>query len=284
MSDIKLTTELPRAADRPINNALFQLASLAPDDPTRKKLRNQVIADLTPIAAQVARRFRNRGESFDDLKQVATVALINAVDRFDPQAGDFFPYAVTLMTGEIKRHLRDRIYLVKPPRRIQELIVEIVWAESSLSQELRRAPTPAEIASCVGATVEDVEEAISARRTRRAVSFYTPILQAVSDVTVLDIIGGDDPRLDEVEIWLSLRPLIAALPSRTRRILQLRFGDDMTQTEIAELIGISQMHVSRILSVTMQQMRTALKGFEEIPAGERARRRRKAKYQKVGER
>lgn len=242
----------------PLARALMHLVHLPSDSPARRELRDRVVTDLLPLAAQLARRFRDRGESHEDLKQVAVLALINAVDRFDPQRGDFFPFAVTTMTGELKRHLRDRGWAVRPPRRLQELSIEVRWAESQLGQSLGRSPTAADIASYLDVAQDAVVEAMIAQRSRRSASLQAPIRAA--DVPLVDILGADDRRLDAIDCWVSLRSLIAELPSRTRRILEMRFGHGMTQTQIAEQVGLSQMHVSRILTNTMQRMREALEG------------------------
>ncbi len=247
-------------ANDPLARALMHLVHLPNDSPARRELRDRVVTDLLPLAAQLARRFRDRGESHEDLKQVAVLALINAVDRFDPQRGDFFPFAVTTMTGELKRHLRDRGWAVRPPRRLQELSIEVRWAESQLGQSLGRSPTPADIATYLDVAQDAVVEAMIAQRSRRSASLQAPIRAA--DVPLVDILGADDRRLDAIDCWVSLRSLIAELPSRTRRILEMRFGHGMTQTQIAEQVGLSQMHVSRILTNTMQRMREALEGEE----------------------
>lgn len=245
-------------ANDPLARALIHLVHLPSDSPARRELRDRVVTDLLPLAAQLARRFRDRGESHEDLKQVAVLALINAVDRFDPQRGDFFPFAVTTMTGELKRHLRDRGWAVRPPRRLQELSIEVRWAESQLGQSLGRSPTAADIATYLDVAQGAVVEAMIAQRSRRSASLQAPIRAA--DVPLVDILGADDRRLDAIDCWVSLRSLIAELPSRTRRILEMRFGHGMTQTQIAEQVGLSQMHVSRILTNTMQRMREALEG------------------------
>src|SRR5262249_36583424 len=152
-----------------------------------------------------------------------------------------------------KRHLRDRGWAVRPPRRLQELSIEVRWAESQLGQSLGRSPTAADIASYLDVAQDAVVEAMIAQRSRRSASLQAPIRAA--DVPLVDILGADDRRLDAIDCWVSLRSLIAELPSRTRRILEMRFGHGMTQTQIAEQVGLSQMHVSRILTNTMQRMR-----------------------------
>jgi RNA polymerase sigma-B factor len=262
-------------ANDPLARALTHLVHLPCDSPARRELRDRVVTDLLPLAAQLARRFRDRGESHEDLKQVAVLALINAVDRFDPKRGDFFPFAVTTMTGELKRHLRDRGWAVRPPRRLQELSIEVRWAESQLGQTLGRSPTAADIANYLDVAQDAVVEAMIAQRSRRSASLQAPIRAA--DVPLVDILGADDRRLDAIDCWVSLRSLIAELPSRTRRILEMRFGQGMTQTQIAEQVGLSQMHVSRILTNTMQRMREALEGEGQPEPAPRRQPRKTAK-------
>jgi RNA polymerase sigma-B factor len=260
MTTIRLTprpaTGQPPAGDQPVIAALTRLAALPADHPDRRQLREQVIVDLLPVAAQLARRFHDRGESHEDLRQVAALALVGAVDRFDPARGDFFPFAVTTITGALKRHLRDRGWSVRPPRRLQELAMEVRWAESQLGQTLGRPATAADVAALLGVDEERVAAAMLAYRSRRSTSLQAPV--RVADVPLLDVLGADDRRLDAIDCWISLRPLIGRLPARTRRILELRFRDDLTQCEIAARVGLSQMHVSRTLAKTMRALRSAL--------------------------
>jgi RNA polymerase sigma-B factor len=247
--------------DDSLPRALSHLARLPRDSPTRRQLRERVVTDLLPLAAQLARRFRDRGESREDLTQVAVVALINAIDRYDPARGDFFPFAVTTMTGELKRHLRDRGWAVRPPRRLQELSLEVRWAETQLGQRLGRSPTSADVAAFLDVPEDTVVEAMTAHQARRSTSLHTPLRAA--DLPLLETLGSHDRRLDDIESWVSLRSLIADLPDRTRRILEMRFGAGMTQTQIAQAVGLSQMHISRILTSTMDRLRRALQGEDQ---------------------
>lgn len=247
-------------ANDPLARALTHLVHLPCDSPARRELRDRVVTDLLPLAAQLARRFRDRGESHEDLKQVAVLALINAVDRFDPKRGDFFPFAVTTMTGELKRHLRDRSWAVRPPRRLQQLSLEVRWAETHLGQLLGRSPTPADIADFLDVSEESVLEAVAAHQARRSTSLQAPVRAA--DVPLVDTLGDHDHRLDDIDSWVSLRDVITNLPERTRRILEMRFGHGMTQSQIAHAVGVSQMHVSRILTATLHRLRQALTGEE----------------------
>lgn len=244
------------AADDPLPRALDHLAHLPKDSPTYRQLRDRVVTDLLPLANQIARRFHHRGEASEDLTQVAVVALINVIDRYQPDRGDFFPFAVTTMTGELKRHLRDRSWAVRPPRRLQQLSLEVRWAETHLGQLLRRSPTAQDIADFLDVSEEEVLEAVAAHQARRSTSLQAPVRSA--DVPLVDTLGGDDHRLDDIDSWVSLRGVIANLPERTRKILQMRFGSGMTQSQIAHAVGVSQMHVSRILAATLQRLRQAL--------------------------
>lgn len=251
---------------------LSRLAHLPPDSPARLELRDRVVTSFLPLAAQLARRFRYRGEAAEDLTQVAVIALINAVDRFDPDRGQFFPFAVTTVTGELKRHLRDRGWTVRPPRRLQELGQEVRVAEAELGQTLQRPPTHADIADYLDMPEDRVVEATMAQWGRRPASLHTPTRTA--DLSLADALGADDSRLDAIECWVSLRSLIADLPARTRRILEMRFRDEMTQSQIAERLGISQMHVSRLLTQTMDSLRRALQDHDTRDSPKRTNRPR----------
>jgi RNA polymerase sigma-B factor len=247
--------------DDPLPRALDHLAHLPHDSPTYRQLRDRVVTDLLPLANQIARRFHHRGEPGEDLTQVAVVALINVIDRYQPDRGDFFPFAVTTMTGELKRHLRDRSWAVRPPRRLQQLSLEVRWAETHLGQLLGRSPTAADIAGFLDVPEESVLEAVAAHQARRSTSLQAPVRSA--DVPLVDTLGDTDHRLDDIDSWVSLRGVIANLPERTRRILQMRFGSGMTQSQIARSVGVSQMHVSRILAATLHRLRQALLGEDE---------------------
>jgi RNA polymerase sigma-B factor len=247
--------------DDPLPRALDHLAHLPHDSPTYRQLRDRVVTDLLPLASQIARRFHHRGEPGEDLTQVAVVALINVIDRYQPDRGDFFPFAVTTMTGELKRHLRDRSWAVRPPRRLQQLSLEVRWAETHLGQLLGRSPTAGDIADFLDVPEESVLEAVAAHQARRSTSLQAPVRSA--DVPLVDTLGDTDHRLDDIDSWVSLRGVIANLPERTRKILQMRFGSGMTQSQIARSVGVSQMHVSRILAATLHRLRQALLGEDE---------------------
>ncbi len=246
-----------RGADLP-GRLLAELAGLAVDDPSRARLRARVIEWYLPMAVYLARRFGGRGELLDDLTQVAAVGLIKAVDRFDPVRGvDFASYAVPTMVGEIRRHFRDTTWAVRVPRRLQELKLQLPAATEELLHVLHRAPATAELAERLGISPGDM---VSAQLSANA---YRPFSidrgsSSRPDLRPEDWLGGPDPELDAVDNRTTLRILLARLPIREQRILAMRFAQDMTQTQIAAAIGISQMHVSRLLLKSLAQLHEAL--------------------------
>jgi RNA polymerase sigma-B factor len=248
------------------------MAGLAPGDPAWARLRARVIEWYLPMSAYVARRFGGRGESLDDLTQVATVGLIKAVDRFDPTLGvDFASYAIPTMTGEIKRYFRDLTWRVRVPRRLQVLVVRMPAATAELLQTLRRAPTNAELAVRLGIGVRDLVLAQLAANAYRPFSIEQGSPGRV-DPRPADRLGGPDPDLEAVVDGTAVRGLLALLPIRERRILVMRFEDEMTQAQIAAAIGISQMHVSRLLAESLARLREGL--ITELPASQGAAQRR----------
>lgn len=207
-----------------------------------------------PLAEYLARRFQGRGETLDDLIQVASLGLLKAIDRFDRERGvEFSTFATPTIVGEIKRHFRDKAWMVRIPRRLQELNMEIGKVTDIISQERGRAPTVAELAQHVGATEEEVLEAMQASHGYSAESLDAP--QEGEDLDLASRIGSTDPAMDIVEVWSSVSVHIQELPERDRRILALRFLEGKTQTQIAKEIGISQMHVSRLLSRVLEELR-----------------------------
>ncbi len=219
-------------------------------------LRNELVAGHLGLAHQLARRFASRGEPHDDLVQVASLALVKAVDRFDPDQGvTFGAYAVRCIVGELKRHFRDRGWAVRAPRRIQELCLELGHQTELLSQELQRAPTVAELAGAVGASKEAVLEALEARQGYRTSSLDAP--GGDSD-SLSHYLGSDDARFSLVEDKSILAQAIGRLPERDQVILELRFVNGLTQSEIAARLGTSQMQVSRLLSATLRHLRSTL--------------------------
>ena len=238
-----------------------EFARLPPDHPDRAALRNKLVTGYLPVVQHIARRFAGRGEPIDDLEQAGTVGLLNAVDRFEPDRGiDFLSYAVPTITGEIRRHFRDRTWSMRVPRRLKDLQSAINSVVGPLSQELGRAPRPSEIAARLGIPTEDVVEGLDAQQAYRSTSLDE--LVTGSDTTLTDTLGSFDAELDKVEYRQSLAPLLDELPERERTILLLRFFGNMTQTQIAEKVGISQMHVSRLLAQTLALLRRRMMGEE----------------------
>ncbi|GAA1832545.1 SigB/SigF/SigG family RNA polymerase sigma factor [Pseudonocardia ailaonensis] len=231
-----------------------KLCALGDEDPGREALRNQLVTGYLPVVQHIARRFANRGEPVDDLEQAGTVGLINAVDRFEPDRGvDFLSYAIPTITGEVRRHFRDRTWAMRVPRRLKEMQSSINGAIGPLSQELGRAPRPSEIAERLGLDTEEVLEGLDAQQAYRGPSLDEMV--AGADSPLSDTLGEADAELDKVEYRQTLAPLLDELPSRERTILVLRFFGHRTQTQIADEIGISQMHVSRLLARTLAQLR-----------------------------
>jgi RNA polymerase sigma-B factor len=248
------------AADRTRARALFvQLNALPEDDSQRARLRDELVELHLPLVEYLARRFRNRGEMLDDLVQVATIGLIKSVDRFDLERGvEFSTYATPTIVGEIKRHFRDKGWAIRVPRRLQELKLALTKATSELSQKNGRAPTVAELAGHLGLSEEEVLEGLESANAYSAVSLDAPDGGDDDSPAVADSLGMVDEALEGVEYRESLKPLLEKLPAREKRILMLRFFGGMTQSQIAGELGISQMHVSRLLARTLAQLREGL--------------------------
>jgi RNA polymerase sigma-B factor len=222
--------------------------------------RDELVVRFMPLARQLASRYRHAGESLEDLVQVACVGLIKAVDRYDPDRGHGFTrYAVPTMLGEIKRHFRDKGWSVHVPRATQELVLKVGEALGTLPAKLGRSPTPRDIAASVGASVEEVLEAMEAATAYEAVSLDAPRPGNGEEEgwTLADSLSEDEPGYELVEIGETLRGTLEALPARERLILRLRFEDDLTQAEIADQVGVSQMHVSRLLRRSLDRLSAA---------------------------
>ncbi len=244
-----------KAASRQL---LTELAELGVDDPARCIVRDQVVELHLPLVRHLARRFRDRGEPLDDLVQVATIGLIKAVDRFDLERGvEFSTYATPTIVGEIKRHFRDRGWAVRVPRRLQEMRLSLTAATNDLTHELGRSPTVAELAGRLGVGQDEILEGMESLNAYSTVSLDAPEAQA-DGVARLETLGVDDPSLDSVDYRESLKPLLAELHPRDRTILLMRFFRGMTQSQIAAELGMSQMHVSRLLTRMLGQLRTGL--------------------------
>ena len=248
----------PGSRDITVHGLLSAAMALPTASPERAELRAQAIEDNIPFAQRLARRFRDRGEPIDDLTQVAMVGLVNAVDGYDPDRGcEFAGYATPTIVGEIRRYFRDKGWRIKVPRRLQELRLQVNRARVDLSQSMAGSPSVSDIARHLDVTEEDVAEAIEVARLYNPISLSAPA-GPDTDLDIADPLGDLDPGMEAVENRESVKPLLASLPDRERRILTMRFFGDMTQSQIASELGISQMHVSRLLSQTLQKLRTAL--------------------------
>jgi RNA polymerase sigma-B factor len=235
------------------------LAAAQSGDPEYAIARDGLVQLHMPLVEHLARRFRNRGEPYDDLVQVATIGLIKAIDRFDSDRGvEFSTYATPTILGEIKRYFRDKGWAIRVPRRLQELRLSLTAATAELTQELGRAPTVAELSERLGLPPDLVIEGLEPANAYNTLSLDAPDQNDADSTTVLDALGADDEALESVEYRESLKPLLARLETREKRILTLRFFRGMTQSQIAEEIGISQMHVSRLLARTLTELRTGL--------------------------
>ena len=241
---------------------LTLLADLPAGSPDRPRVRGRLIELYLPLAEYLARRFRNRGEPLDDLVQVAGVGLIKSVDGFDPNRGAAFTsYAIPMIVGELKRHFRDKGWDVRVPRRLQELRLELSKVSGELAQDLGRSPTVADLAAKLEVSEEEIIEGIESGHAYRALSINAPTGAPGGDDTggeLGDLLGGADRDLEAVDDRESLRPLIARLPVREQRIIAMRFFGNLTQTQIAERLGISQMHVSRLLAHSLTFLRSQL--------------------------
>ncbi len=238
---------------------LERFAATPEGDPERERLRDELVTGFLPVAQHIARRFNNRGEPLDDLVQVATVGLINAVDRYSPDRGsDFFSFAVPTISGEVRRHFRDLGWSMRVPRRLKDLHVSINGAVSHLAQEIGRAPRPSEIATHLGIPVSDVLEGLEASEVYRSSSLDEMLSSDAGSATVGELVGEADAELARVDFMQALRPVLGELAERERTIVLLRFFGNMTQTQIAEEVGISQMHVSRLLAQTLDRLRGRL--------------------------
>lgn len=233
-----------------------ELALLDEDSAAYRRLREAIIERCLPLAEHIARRFRGRGESHDDLVQVARVGLLNAVNRFDiDTADDFLAFAVPTMMGEVRRYFRDHGWSLKVPRRLKELNMRLKAARSELTQQFNRAPSPSELAEYLGLEREEVVEGLIAADAYSTRSTEQELSADGDGLTMIDTLGGPDPNLQKVVEINTVRPLIAGLPERDRMVLKMRFFDNKTQSQIADEIGVSQMHVSRLLTRALATIR-----------------------------
>jgi RNA polymerase sigma-B factor len=226
--------------------------------------RLELVQRTLPLARTLARRYANKGEALDDLEQVAALGLVKAIDRFDLEREvRFTTFAVPTIAGEIKRHFRDRGWMIRVPRDVQELSARISVTRERLTRELGRSPTVPEVAGAVHSSIEQVLEALGAADAYRALSLDEPIGEGLD---ALDSIGGDDAGFERVEQRHMLRSGFTHLPAREREILHLRFYEGLTQREIADRVGVSQMHVSRLIRRSIEAMRERLAGPVSVQA------------------
>ncbi|MEV5830108.1 SigB/SigF/SigG family RNA polymerase sigma factor [Spirillospora sp. NPDC052242] len=251
-----------RADDGQAEALLAEMNRLADDDPRRERLRARLVDLHAALVRGVARRYANRGEPMDDLVQVAYLGLVKAINRFDPEVGDrFVTYAYPVVTGEVKRHFRDKTWGLRVSRRLQELRPVLQRTVQDFTREHGRSPTTREIAGLMEISEEETVEVLVACDAYRPLSLEAPADGGQSGDgggTVGEYLGSEDPELDAFIDGHALRPLIDQLPERERTILLLRFFGNKTQTQIAEHIGLSQMHVSRLLRSTLDKLRAGL--------------------------
>jgi RNA polymerase sigma-B factor len=245
---------------------LFRELAESATESLRRAIRDRLVTGHLPLAEHIARRFRNRGQSDDDLTQVATVGLINAVDRFDPDRGtDFLAFAVPTITGEIRRYFRDSTWAIRVPRRLKELHATVNSAAAVLGQELGRSPRPSELAAELNLTVEEVYEALQVGFAYRSESLDDNANDDGGSGPSDGHLGVEDADLATVENREALYPALSRLPEREASIVMMRFFGSMTQTQIADKIGISQMHVSRLLAASLKTLRGEIDSDGVLP-------------------
>ncbi|MGI9092485.1 MAG: SigB/SigF/SigG family RNA polymerase sigma factor [Mycobacteriales bacterium] len=236
-----------------------ELASLPPGDPRRPGLRERLIEAYLPLARHISNRFRNRGEREEDLLQVARLGLVHAVDRFDPERrSNFLSFAVPTIMGEVRRYFRDSGWGVHVPRGLQERSARVSAAGTELTHRQRRPPTPSEIAAHLGISLDDVHEALDVAGAYAPISLDQAISPDADATSLADMIAAEDTALAGVVDRQTVRPLLRALPERSRRILYLRFFRELSQSQIGAEVGLSQMQVSRILAATLEQLRAGM--------------------------
>jgi RNA polymerase sigma-B factor len=236
--------------------AFARLAAMDPG-PERDHVRDELVRAWLPMAHRIASRFRNRGESLEDLRQVAAMGLVKAVDRYEPERGAFESYAVPTITGEIKRHFRDRMWTLRVPRRVQDLRNKVRVARRELSQTSGGAtePSVADIAALAGLTEEEVHAGMEALDSFSALSLDAEMSSGDDGYNLADTLGAPDAAYDVVVDREAVKQGLRRLPERERAILYMRFFEDMTQNRIADRLGISQMHVSRLISRSCARVR-----------------------------
>ncbi|WP_333777211.1 SigB/SigF/SigG family RNA polymerase sigma factor [Streptomyces sp. IBSBF 3136] len=256
--------------DAPDTMALFARMAELEEGPERDGLRDELVTAWLPMAHRIAGRFRDRGESVEDLRQVAALGLVKAVDRFDPSRGAFESYAVPTITGEVKRHFRDRMWALRVPRRVQELRNRVRVARRELTQNPGTPePTTADIAAHTGLTEEEVAAGMEALESFSTLSLDAELSSGEDGYSLADTLGAADTSFDVVVDREAAKEGLRRLPERERAILYMRYFEDMTQSRIADQLGISQMHVSRLISRSCARVRDEVLG--QRPGGRTTR-------------
>jgi RNA polymerase sigma-B factor len=250
----RLTAAPPSISSSSVEDTLALACSA--DEAERQQMLDDVVVSQLGLARSIAMRYRDRGEPIEDLVQVANMALVMAVQRYQPDHGvSFAAFAVPTITGELRRYFRDRGWDVRPPRRIQELRGHVQSASQDLAQELGRAPTTVEVAARLNVDVREVLETLTATEGYHSLSLDSPAPDGAGTATLADVVGGPDSTLDYVIDIEAVRPLLARLSKRDRHIVALRFFRGCTQQEIADEIGVTQMQVSRLLTQALTRLR-----------------------------
>ncbi|MFJ9041430.1 SigB/SigF/SigG family RNA polymerase sigma factor [Streptomyces sp. NPDC102406] len=247
-----------RHHDAPDTTQAFQRLATCPPGPERDALCEELVTAWLPMAHRLATRYRNKGEDLEDLRQVAAMGLVKAVHRYRPDRGPFAAYAVPTITGELRRHFRDHAWDVRVPRRIQNLRNKVRAARRELLDRPGHPggePSLADLCTHTGLTRDEVLDGLEALESYTALSLDAQAGTADETFTFADSLGANDPRYDLVARREAVKEGLSNLPERERRILYLRFFEDMTQTRIAEKVGLSQMHVSRLITRSCAEVR-----------------------------
>jgi RNA polymerase sigma-B factor len=242
--------------DGHVEELLNELAATPEQDPRWEQIRSELVRIHIPLGRHVARRYTGHSEPREDIEQAAMLGLVKAINRYDPAyGGKFLAFAMPTMIGEVKRHFRDRTWAMRIPRRLQELHLVLRTARQDFIHENGRPPTIPEVCALLGITEEEAIETLGAADAYQTISLDVPASEDGDSASLGDLIGNDDPELETILDRDALRPMLERLPARERTILLHRFYGNKSQAEIADLLGISQMHVSRLISKTLAQLR-----------------------------
>ena len=245
--------------DGHVEDLLTELAATPEQDPRWERIRSELVRIHIPLVRHVARRYTGHSEPREDIEQAAMLGLVKAINRYDPAHGArFIAFAMPTMIGEVKRHFRDHTWAMRMPRRLQELRLALRTARQDFIHENGRPPTVPEICALLGITEEEAIETLGAADAYQTISLDVPASEGDDSASLGELIGNDDPQLQTVLDRNALRPMLENLPERERTILLHRFYGNKTQAEIADLLGISQMHVSRLISRTLTELRRQL--------------------------